>query len=205
MTGSNTISTVCSNCAIACGVFWLALAVQSAPGAASFTASFQPCVLPSVAVGSDGVLARCEVEFAGRPGSVELVGQAPNHVREAVFRNEGNQVIQRIAVSARPFIDPENVSIIVRDMNFDGWPDFGLRDFARTGANEPWQFWLWEAARSRFVFHSALSRLPNPEVSKASKVVRAHVMDDDSNVTTITYKWYQGELVEQGAERETAR
>lgn len=205
MTGSNTIAAVCRNSAIACGVFWLALAVGSAPGAASFTASFQPCVLPAVAAGSDGVLARCEVEFAGHPGSVELVGQAPNHVREAVFRRADNQVIQRIPVSARPFVDPENVSIIVRDMNFDGWPDFGLRDFARTGANEPWQFWLWEVARSRFVPHSALSKLPNPEVSNISKVVRAHVVDDHGNVTTITYKWHQGELVEQGTEREIAR
>ncbi|MEM9472600.1 MAG: hypothetical protein AAGA00_11590 [Pseudomonadota bacterium] len=173
------------------------------PGAASFTASFQSCALPAVAAGRDGVLARCQIEFAGHPGSVELVGRAPNHVREAVFRDQDKQTVQRIPVSARPFIDPENVSIIVRDMNFDGLPDFGLRDFARTGANEPWQFWLWEDARNRFVFHPALSQLPNPEVSPAAKVVRSHVVEDDDNkVTTITYRWHQGKLMRLTSERE---
>ncbi|MGI9513481.1 MAG: XAC2610-related protein [Anderseniella sp.] len=142
-------------------------------------------------------MARCRVEFAGKPGSIELVGRAPNHVREAVFRNQDNQAVQRIPISARPFIDPENVSIIVRDMNFDGMPDFGLRDFALTGANEPWQFWLWDGESSRFVFHPALSKLPNPEVSKASRVVRSHVVDSHSNVTTITYTWREGKLVRQ--------
>lgn len=190
---------------IAGSVICFVFSVFSASGIASFTASFQPCVLPVIATGSDGVLARCQVEFAGKPGWVELVGQAPNRVREAVFRNKDEKAVQRIPVSARPFIDPENVSIIVRDMNFDGMPDFGLRDFALTTANEPWQFWLWDMSRNRFVFHPALSRLPNPEVSTASQVVRAHVVDEHNNVTTITYAWHQGKLVRQGSTREIAR
>lgn len=205
MTGSNTMCSGYGNSTIACGVFWLVLVVPSILGNASFTASFQSCVLPVVATGKDGVLALCQVEFAGHPGSVELFGRAPNHVREAVFRDEDNQIVQRIPVLAQPFIDPENVSIIVRDMNFDGLPDFGLRDFARTGANEPWQFWLWETTRTRFVFHAALSKLPNPEVSKASGVVRSHVIDDHSNVTTITYRWRKGKLMRLSSERELAR
>ena len=143
-------------------------------------------------------MARCQIEFAGSPGSVELVGRAPNHVREAVFRDQHNLTVQRIPVSAQPFIDPENVSIIVRDMNFDGMTDFGLRDFALTGANEPWQFWLWNSESNRFEFHSALSKLPNPEVSTTSRVVRAHVVDNQNNVTTITYTWHEGKLVRQG-------
>lgn len=200
MTGPNAIWMGCRISTIACCAFWLAVVVPFTPGGASFTASFQPCELPSISTGSDGVLARCQVEFAGKPGSIELVGRAPNHVREAVFRDRDNLTVQRIPVSARPFIDPENVSIIVRDMNFDGMPDFGLRDFALTGANEPWQFWLWDEERSRFVFHPALSKLPNPEVSKASRVVRAHVVDDHDNVTTITYTWRGGKLVRQGAD-----
>jgi hypothetical protein len=176
-----------------------------APGNASFTASFQPCQLPVVATGSNGVLARCQVDFAGSSGTVELVGQAPNRVHEAVFRGQNGETVQRIPVSVRPFIDPENVSIIVRDMNFDGMPDFGLRDFALTGANEPWQFWLWDRMHNRFVFHPALSKLPNPEVSPASQVVRAHVIDEQSNVTTITYTWHKGELVQQGSAPEVIR
>lgn len=205
MIGWKTSWTEVRQRAIACCAVWLASTVMHSPGNASFTASFQPCELPVVVTGNDGVLARCLVEFAGNPGSVELVGRAPNHVREAVFRDRDNETVQRIPVSARPFIDPENVSIIVRDMNFDGMPDFGLRDFALTGANEPWQFWLWDRVHNRFVFHPALSKLPNPEVSTASQVVRAHVVDEHSNITTNTYTWHQGELVLQGSTREVTR
>ena len=203
---SNTLCTIFRTGLLAGGILWLTLMVSATPGAASFTASFQPCVLPPAAGAGDGVLARCQVEFAGKPGLVELVGRAPNHVREAVFRDQDNRIVQRIPVSARPFIDPENVSILVRDMNFDGLPDFGLRDFARIGANEPWQFWLWQAARNRFVFHPALSKLPNPEVSKTSRVVRSHIVDDHSDkVTTISYVWREGELVRQTLVREPGR
>lgn len=205
MTGSKITWTKYGHGTIACCAIWFASLAFPVNGNASFTASFQPCVLPVVTVGNDGVLARCQVEFAGQTGSVELLGQAPNLVREAVFRDDNNKAVQRIVISARPFIDPENVSIIVRDMNFDGFPDFGLRDFALTGANEPWQFWLWDAAHEEFVFHPALSKLPNPEVSTASKVVRAHVVDEHNNVTTNTYAWRKGELVLQGSTREVAR
>lgn len=205
MPGSNNVWKICRNSTAAFSAIWFALVLFPLHLAASFTASFQPCKLPVVATGNDGVLARCQVEFAGNPGSVELIGRPPNHVREAVFRDTDDKIVQRIQVSARPFIDPENVSIIVRDMNFDGLPDFGLRDFALTGANEPWQFWLWDRKTSSFVFHSALSKLPNPEVSTASKVVRAHVVDDQNNITTNTYSWHQGELVLEGSTREITR
>lgn len=205
MIGWKTSWTAARQGAIACWAVWLASTVMLAPGNASFTASFQPCELPVIATGSTGVLARCQIDFAGGSGTVELVGQAPNQVHEAIFRGQNDETVQRITVSARPFIDPENVSIIVRDMNFDGMPDFGLRDFALTGANEPWQFWLWNAKRNRFLFHQALSKLPNPEVSTASQVVRAHVVDEHSNVTTITYTWHKGELVQQGSTREVTR
>ncbi len=203
MPGSNNIWTVCKNSTAAFSAICFASVLSAPHLLASFTASFQPCELPIVAVGDDGVLARCQVQFAGNPGSVELVGRAPNHVREAVFRDRDKKTVQRIAVSARPFIDPENVSIIVRDMNFDGMPDFGLRDFALSGANESWQFWLWDGVRSSFVFHPALSKLPNPEVSTASQVVRSYVVDEHSNITTNTYTWHKGSLVLQGAARET--
>ena len=63
----------------------------------------------------------------------------------------------------------------LRDMNFDGMPDFGLRDFAVNGANEPWRFWLWDVLRRKFVYHEVLSRLPNPEVSSVSKVIRSYM------------------------------
>jgi len=205
MPGSNIVWTACRNSATAFSAICFALVLFSSHLLASFTASFQPCELPFVATGNDGVLARCQVEFAGNPGSVELIGRAPNHVREAVFRDRDKKAVQRIPVSARPFIDPENVSIIVRDMNFDGMPDFGLRDFALTGANEPWQFWLWDSERNSFVFHSALSRLPNPEVSTASQAVRAHVVDEQNNVITNTYIWQKDELVLQGSTREINR
>ena len=201
----NTNWTAACQGAIACSAIWLVSTVMPAPGNASFTASFQPCELPVVAIGSNGVLARCRIDFAGGSGTVELVGQAPNQVHEAVFRGLNDETVQRIPVSARPFIDPENVSIIVRDMNFDGMSDFGLRDFALTGPNEPWQFWLWDMVQNRFVFHPALSKLPNPEVSTASQVVRAHVVDEHNNVTTITYIWYKGELVPQSSAREVTR
>jgi len=174
--------------------FWLTLLVLPTYVSASFTASFQPCDLPAVTAGKSGVLARCHVDFAGKPGTVELVGRPPDQLREAVFRNHDGRIIQRIAVSARPFIDPENVSIIVRDMNFDGMSDFGLRDFAFNGANEPWKFWLWDVLRRQFVYHEVLSRLPNPEVSSMSKVVRSHVIDARNNVTTNTYIWREGKL-----------
>ncbi|WP_337660628.1 XAC2610-related protein [Anderseniella sp. Alg231-50] len=205
MTASKMSWTAAGQGALACCMLWLASTAVPAPGNASFTASFQPCDLPLVASGSNGVLARCQVEFAGSQGSVELVGQAPNRVTEVLFRSESNETVQRIAVSARPFIDPENVSIIVRDMNFDGMPDFGLRDFALTGANEPWQFWLWDEVLDRFVYHRALSKLPNPEVSTASQVVRAYLVDEHNNITTKTYSWHKGELVLQGISREVAR
>lgn len=205
MPGSNIVWTVCKNGAVALSVTCFALVLFPLHLLASFTASFQPCELPVIVTGNDGVLARCQVEFAGNPGSVELIGRAPNHVREAVFRDRDKKTVQRIPVSARPFIDPENVSIIVRDMNFDGMPDFGLRDFALTGANEAWQFWLWDSERTSFVFHSALSKLPNPEVSIASQVVRAYVVDEHNNITTHTYIWRKGELVLQGSTREINR
>lgn len=205
MPGSNIIRAGCRKSTTAFCAIWFAFVLFPSHGLASFTASFQPCELPVVAAGNDGVLARCQVEFAGNSGSVELVGRVPNHVREAVFRDEDNETVQRIPVSARPFIDPENVSIIVRDMNFDGMPDFGLRDFALTGANEPWQFWLWDTERKRFVFHPALSKLPNPEVSIASQVVRAHVVDKHGNITTNTYIWRKDDLVLQGSTREVTR
>jgi len=191
--------------AIAFCAFWFASLVLPSFANASFTASLQPCDLPFVASGSTGVLARCQVEFAGRPGIVELVGRPPDQLREAVFRNQDGHTVQRIVTSARPFIDPENVSIIVRDMNFDGMPDFGLRDFAVNGANEPWKFWLWDALRRQFVYHEVLSRLPNPEVSKTSKVVRSHVIDAGNNVTTNTYIWRRGELLLRDTAREPAR
>ncbi len=205
MTASRMNWTAAGQGALACCMIWLASATMPASGNASFTASFQPCDLPVVASGSTGVLARCQVEFAGSPGSVELVGQAPDRVAEVVFRGQDNETVQRITVSARPFIDPENVSIIVRDMNFDGMPDFGLRDFALTGANEPWQFWLWDGVRNEFVFHRGLSKLPNPEVSTASRVVRAYLVDGHNNITTKTYSWHKGELVLQETSREVAR
>ncbi|NNJ74960.1 MAG: hypothetical protein HKP56_07350 [Anderseniella sp.] len=205
MPGSHIIWTVCRNSTTAFSAIFFALVLFPPHGLASFTASLQPCQLPVLAIGNDGVLARCQVYFAGSPGSVELVGRAPNHVREAVFRDRDKKTVQRIPVSAQPFIDPENVSIIVRDMNFDGMPDFGLRDFALTGANEPWRFWLWDRVRNSFVFHTALSKLPNPEVSTASQVVRAHVVDEHDNITTNTYTWHQGELVLQGSTREIIR
>ncbi len=172
---------------------------------ASFTASFQPCELPAGAAGNSSVLARCQVEFAGKTGSVELLGDAPDQLREVVFRDHDGRTVQRIAVSARPFIDPENVSIIVRDMNFDGMPDFGLRDFAVNGANEPWKFWLWDALRRQFVYHEGLSRLPNPEVSRMSKVLRSYVIDAENNVTTNIYFWRNGKLFLRGSQLEPAR
>lgn len=205
MPGSNVIWTVCRKSTTAFCAIWFAVVSVPSQGFASFTASFQPCELPVLATGNDGVLARCQVDAAGNPGSVELVGRAPNHVREAVFRDRRKKTVQRIPVSAQPFIDPENVSIIVRDTNFDGMPDFGLRDFALTGANEPWQFWLWDGERNSFVFHPARSKLPNPEVSTASQVVRAYVVDEQNNITTNTYTWNEGELVLQGSIREVIR
>lgn len=205
MPGSNIIRAVSRNITTAFCATCFALVLVPSQGLASFTASFQPCELPVVAAGRSGVLARCQVDFADSSGTVELVGEAPDQVHEAVFRSHDDRTVQRIPVSARPFIDPENVSIIVRDVNFDGKPDFGLRDFALTGLNEPWQFWLWNAQRNRFVFHPALSRLPNPEVSTAAQVVRAHIVDQNSNITINTYTWQNGELVLQGSTRETAR
>ncbi|MGB5215867.1 MAG: hypothetical protein WBN88_19750 [Anderseniella sp.] len=205
MIGLKASWTVVRQGVIACCTLGIVSVVMHSPGNASFTASFQPCELPAIATGSNGMLARCQVDFAGSSGTVELVGQAPNQVHEVVFRGQNDETVQRIPVSARPFIELENVSIIVRDMNFDGMPDFGLRDFALTGPNEPWQFWLWDRAHNRFVFHTALSKLPNPEVSTASQVVRAHVVDDHSNITTNTYTWHKGDLVLQGSAREVTR
>lgn len=186
-----------------CG-FWITSLVLPASASASFTASFQPCELPAAVSGGSGVLARCQVEFAGGMGTVELIGRPPNQLREAVFRDHAGHTVQRIAMSVRPFIDPENVSIIVRDMNFDAMPDFGIRDFSVNGANEPWKFWLWDARQNKFVYHQALSRLPNPEVSSTSRVVRSYVIGVDNNVTTHIYIWRNGELLLRGSAVEPA-
>lgn len=191
------------------GLAWCAFCFTSlfvpTPAGGSYTASFQPCDLPVAVADNNGVLARCHVEFAGKPGTVELIGMRPDRVRAAVFRNRDGHIVQRIAVSAHPFIDPENVSIILRDMNFDGMPDFGLRDFAVNGANEPWRFWLWDVLQRKFVYHEVLSRLPNPEVSSVSKVVRSYIVGARNVVTTNTYIWHNGKLLLRGSVREPSR
>ena len=172
---------------------------------ASFTSSFQPCELPTSTIARDAVLARCHVEFAGQAGTVELVGTRPDLVHTVVFRRLDGTVLQRLAISARPLIDPENVSISLRDMNFDRMADFGLRDFAVDGPNEPWKFWLWDVHQNKFVYHEMLSHLPNPEAGAKSKVVRSYVVDDRNNVTTNIYAWRDGKLVLLESIRDTTR
>jgi hypothetical protein len=162
---------------------------------ASFTASFQPCELQYRQTGRGNVLARCDIDFAGKQAVVELIGTAPNHVSEVVFKSGDGSLVRRLAMSARPFIDPENVSITVRDMNFDGWPDFGIRDFSTNGPNEPWSFWLWSEAARAFVFHEQLSALPNPEVSQRLRAVRSFVEVSPGKIRTDSYEWRGDRLV----------
>ncbi len=175
--------------------FLLASGCLPSVASASFTASSQPCEVFTAGNGPARVLARCQVGYGGIQGSIELYGLPPNLVSAAVFRDASGTRHQEIPLAARPFIDPENVSISVRDMNFDGWPDFGLRDFARNGPNEPWSFWLWYQASRQFIKHEALSALPNPEASSTAHEVRSYEVDLAGQVTVRSYIWQHGELV----------
>ena len=59
-------------------VYWVtSLVLPTLPPCGSYTASFQPCDLPVARCGKQLViLARCHVEFAGKPGTVELIGMS---------------------------------------------------------------------------------------------------------------------------------
>jgi hypothetical protein len=86
-----------------------------------------------------------------------------------------------------------SVRINAEDVNFDGYTD--LRILVSGGsANAYYDFWLWNPARQKFVFHAALSKLSSPKFDAQSKTVCSftHISATDSTVET--YRFQDGQL-----------
>lgn len=92
------------------------------------------------------------------------------------------------------------------DMNFDGYVDLRLIEFAPAGPNVPYRNWLYEPARGRFAASPDLDELSAPTFDAVQRVVRSTWRDSAARYGTDTLAWVDGRLVpRQRTEREVKR
>lgn len=74
------------------------------------------------------------------------------------------QVRQGFVVTSG-FVDAfsESYSLLVEDMNYDGYDDFRLVEFLTAGANTPYLYYLYDPATEQFVFNSDLRAITSPQ------------------------------------------
>ena len=167
-------------------------------GWATFAANDLSCSIHAPA--KPGLLARCEGPFKG-PGqsiTIELHGAAPNKV-QTVRLKFADQALptQNIALKARPVIDLETVGVLFMDFNFDGFEDLAVMRFLPAGANVPYQVYLFDPKRGKFLGHEALSAITAPEVLADTKEIVSRWQDGAARSGRDLYRWTNGVLTLQ--------
>lgn len=147
------------------------LLVSSIPAAATYTASGQFCKIHTNAT----TLAECIVDYADSEMLISLVGERPNNVKKIQFKLPlQTKPFQTISLSVTPLIDPETVTIMYLDFNFDGYEDFAIMTEISSNENTQYRYFLYDPSTAKFVENKPMRQISNPEILEGSKKIRAY-------------------------------
>jgi len=139
------------------------------PAFASYAATGQPCQLSPEPTKPE-ILAICTGDI-----TITLIGTRPNKVRAIIFSNPTTgKPDQTLKLTATPLIDPETVSIMLVDFNFDGHKDFAITPRVSTSDNVQYRFFLYNPHSKKFQARPELSTIVNPEVNRQQKHIRSY-------------------------------
>lgn len=84
-----------------------------------------------------------------------------------------------------------NANIVVADLNFDGYLDFGIQGFIQD-FNTPYYCYLWDERRGQFGYAFCLE---NVETDEELKLIKCTTYDGDKEYGTRYYKYEYGTIV----------
>jgi hypothetical protein len=158
----------------AAALFICSLSVYPQAAQAAYSASGQYCQLPD-RLAPANLLATCNMQLGENSITVKLTGNRPYTVKNISFSVDGSNLpFQTIQQRAHPLIDPETVSIMLLDFNFDGWTDFAiLRNFTDSKPSH-YIYYLYDPTQKKFVFSRKMAVIINPVVDKANKHILSY-------------------------------
>lgn len=166
----------------------MGLLTLSTTSFAAYTATGQFCTL-SPDKNNAKVLASCDVDT----GKIVLIGAPPNKVSEVRFLHPANkQPRQILELKATPLIDPETVSIMFVDFNFDGHKDFAIMPKLQASENVKYLYFLYQPKTGRYQASSEMAPIVNPEVNRSEKHIRSYWRETPTLSGWHLWKWKNG-------------
>ncbi len=154
---------------------------------ASYTATGQPCELFPDPARPD-ILAICSADL-----DITLIGQRPNKVRAIAFSHpDSNQPVQTLTLTATPLIDPETVSIMFIDFNFDDHKDFAIMPRISNGENVKYLYFLYNIKTRQFEASTDMQAIVNPEIVPSEKLIRSYWRQSPSLSGWHLWQWKNG-------------
>ena len=113
--------------------------------------------------------------------------------RVDVYRPNGSLLQSLPYEGDEPDDDNRDHFTMVRDMNFDGFPDVGVLFWE--GARIQYDAWLWRPESGAFVQYEAMRDIPNPGFDAEARQVTSFELCCGTGSAETVFAWENGALV----------
>lgn len=110
------------------------------------------------------------------------------------IRKKGTNEITQIVENFNAEVQ-KNETVIVEDVNFDGYLDIRLMEYLPSGPNIPYLYWIFDPETKQFVQNEELKQITSPEVDVKNKQLLSHQRTDATRFGTKFYEYRNNELV----------
>ena len=115
------------------------------------------------------------------------------HVHAIEIRNGGARTTQVLdALDTETPVSGEVQGLQVIDMNFDGYRDIRIQEFASAGPNTPYLNWLYDPATGLFEASTVLNEIASPEFDASAHEIRSAWRDGATRYGTDFYEVSNG-------------
>lgn len=114
----------------------------------------------------------------------------------SIYKNQGNTLLQTI-------IPPENFTLkdspqetlLLNDINFDGYTDLMIVQFVPAAPNIPYFYWKFDKESGQFLRDTTLEKITSPNFEKKEKLITSFWRASFDRHGTSTYKYINGKVV----------
>lgn len=114
----------------------------------------------------------------------------------SVYAKENHKLIQTINVPENYFSCdiPPNKIFLINDINFDGLPDFMVRQFLPAAPNIPYYWWYFNSSTQQFERDTALEEITSPEFDTEQKLIISSWRAGYGDYGSSKYKYIDGRI-----------
>lgn len=137
-----------------------------------------------------GAAVAAEAESNGAPSPLVLKTEAG---KVDVYRLDGSFLQSLPYEGDEPDDDNRDHFTMVKDMNFDGFPDVGVLFWE--GARIHYDAWLWQPDTGAFIQYAPMRDMPNPAFDAETKQVTSFELCCGTGSAKTVFAWENGTLI----------